>query len=67
MTSAFFNVRSAVVPGSVSPKDTIDLVRLFALDRLVVGRRQLVCRWRQDDDGRLSCFWEPDIGPLPRH
>jgi len=65
MTSAFFNVRSAVVPSTVSPKDTADFVRLFALDRLVVGRRQLVCRWRQGDDGRLSCIWEPDIGIVP--
>jgi len=66
MASAFFNVRSAAVPSPVLLTGTIDLVRLFALDRLVVSRRQLVCRWRRDDDGRLSCIWEPDVVPVPR-
>jgi hypothetical protein len=40
---------------------TTDFVRLFALDRLPAERQRLVCRWRQDADGRLSCIWEPDI------
>ena len=61
MTSAFLNVRSAVAPSAVSLKITTDFVRLFALDRLRADRQRLVCRWRQDADGRLSCSWEPDI------
>jgi hypothetical protein len=66
MTSAFFNDRSAAALSPVLPKGTIDLVRLFSLDRLAAGRRQLVCRWRQDNDGRLSCVWELDIVLIPR-
>jgi hypothetical protein len=67
MTSAFLNVRSAVAPSIVSrqgaiDRGTTDFVRLFALDRLRADRQPLVCRWRQDADGRLSCIWEPDIG-----
>jgi hypothetical protein len=61
MASAIFNVRSAAAPGTASLKDTKDLVRLFALDRLPAGRPRLVCRWHRDADGRLSCSWEPDI------
>ena len=66
MTAAFLNVRSAIAPGTVSgpgaiDRGTTDFVRLFALDRLRADRRRLVCRWRQDADGRLSCSWEPDI------
>ena len=61
MTAAILNVRSAAAPGTVSLKDTKDLVRLFALDRLRADRQRLVCRWRQGADGRLSCSWEPDI------
>ncbi len=65
MTAAFLDVRSAVAPGSVSSKDTRDLVRLFALDRPQIDRQRLVCRWRVEADGRLSCIWEPDIIPGP--
>jgi hypothetical protein len=66
MTAAILNVRSAVTPGTVSRpgaivRGTTDFVRLFALDRLPAGRQRLVCRWRQDAGGRLSCSWEPDI------
>jgi hypothetical protein len=66
MTSAFLNVRSAVAPSTVSSpgaidRGTTDFERLFALDRLRAERHRLVCRWRQDADGRLSCIWEPDI------
>jgi hypothetical protein len=66
MTSAFLDVRSAVAPGTVSHprainRGTTDFVRLFALDRLRAERQRLVCHWRQDADGRLSCSWEPDI------
>jgi hypothetical protein len=63
MTAAILNVRSAAAPGTVSPKGTKDLVRLFALDRLPVGRPRLVCRWHRDADGRLACLWEPDGDP----
>jgi hypothetical protein len=66
MTAAILNVRSAAAPGTVSLKGAIDrgttdFVRLFTLDRLRADRQRLVCRWRQDADGRLSCIWEPDI------
>jgi hypothetical protein len=64
MTSAFLNVRSAATPAVVSLKDTRDLVCLFGLDRLRGDRPRLVCRWRRDPDGRLSCVWEPDIPPF---
>jgi hypothetical protein len=60
MTAAILNVRSAAAPGTVSLKGTKDLVRLFALDRLPVGRSRLVCRWHRDADGRLACTWGPD-------
>jgi hypothetical protein len=63
MTAAFLNVRPAVAPDIVSPQDTRDLVRLLALDRLQIDRPRLVCRWRVEADGRLSCIWEPDIVP----
>jgi hypothetical protein len=66
MTAAFLNVRSAAAPSAVSrpgaiDRSTTDFVHLFALDRLRADRQRLVCRWRQDADGRLSCSWEPDI------
>ncbi|HEX9523320.1 MAG TPA: hypothetical protein VF949_10140 [Reyranella sp.] len=60
MTAAILNVRSAAAPGTVSLKDTKDLVRLFALDRLPVDRPRLVCHWHRDADGRLACTWGPD-------
>ena len=60
MNAAFLNVRSASMPSTVSPQGARDLVRLFALDRLRIRRLRLVCRWRVDADGRLSCLWEPD-------
>jgi hypothetical protein len=63
---AILDIRPAVEPGIVPPNvATIDLVRLFALDRLPVGRRRLVCRWHRAD-GRLACIWEPDIVPIPQ-
>jgi hypothetical protein len=62
MTAAILNVRSAAVPGSVSLRDTREVVRLFALDRLGTDRPQLVCRWHLDAMGRLACPWEPDSG-----
>jgi hypothetical protein len=39
---------------------TVDLVKLFGIDRLPSGRR-LVCRWHREPDGRIACHWEPDI------
>jgi hypothetical protein len=61
MTAAILNVHSAAAPCTVSPQGTKDLVRLFALDRLPVGRPRLVCRWHRDADGRLACLWEPGL------
>jgi hypothetical protein len=71
MISAFLNVGLAMTPGAVSPQGmanlrTTDVVRLFGLDRRRVNRQRLVCRWRQDDDGRLSCSWELDAVLTPR-
>ena len=44
-------------PGAVqSTAAAIDLVHLFALDRLPAGRRRLVCRWHRVE-GRLGCIW----------
>ncbi len=60
MTAAILNVHSAAAPGIVSLKATKDLVRLFALDRLPVGRPRLACHWHRDADGRLACTWRPD-------
>ena len=59
MTTANLNVRPAIVPGTVAPSAT-NLVLLFALDRMPVSARQLVCHWHRDADGRLVCAWEPD-------
>jgi hypothetical protein len=64
--SEILDIRPAAEPGAVqSTTAVIDLVRLFALDRLPTNRR-LVCRWRRRADGRLACTWEPDIVPLPQ-
>jgi hypothetical protein len=41
---------------------TNNLIRLFGLDRLPLGRR-LTCRWHRQPDGRLAAIWEPDISP----
>ena len=57
----------AAAPGVVQSTAAItDLVRLFALDDLPAARRQLVCHWHRDADGRLACTWEPDIVPNPQ-
>ena len=54
-------------PGVVQPTATVtNLVRLFALDDLPATRRQLVCHWHRDADGRLACTWEPDIALIPQ-
>ena len=59
--SAIPDICPAVEPGGVSPNAAeIDLVRLFALDNLPVGRRRLVCRWHRVG-GRFVCIWQPDI------
>lgn len=68
MNAAILDIRPAAAPSIVSSKSaTTDLVRLFALDRLPVGRRRLVCHWRHDAHGRLACIWEPDIALIPHH
>jgi hypothetical protein len=67
MTAAILDFRPAAPPGQVPPPGVAkDLVRLFALDRPPTGRRHLLCHWRRDAEGRLSCFWEPDIVPVRR-
>ncbi|MGO8915735.1 MAG: hypothetical protein ACLQJR_07500 [Stellaceae bacterium] len=67
MTAAILDVRPAAAPGIVPPKTAArDLARLFALDRLLSGRRRLVCHWHRDADGRLACVWEPEIGTSSR-
>jgi hypothetical protein len=53
---------SGVIP---TTRATKDFVRLFALDRVPIGRRQLVCHWHRVD-GRLASIWEPDIVPIPQ-
>jgi hypothetical protein len=56
----------------IVPFDTIaiDFPRLFGLDRLSLDRlssdRRLACRWHRELDGRLACFWEPDIVLIPQ-
>jgi hypothetical protein len=60
------DIGPAAEPGVVQPTAAaIDLVRLFALDRLPTHRR-LVCHWRRQADGRLACTWEPDIVLIPQ-
>jgi hypothetical protein len=62
MNAAILDLRPAA-PGSILPRESqSDLVRLFALDRLP-ARPRLCCRWRRGSDGRLACFWEPDLAP----
>jgi hypothetical protein len=61
MTAAILDIRPAVPRDQIPPgAATTALIRCFGLDRLPEGR-PLVCRWQRDRDGRLSCFWEPDI------
>jgi hypothetical protein len=60
------DIRPAAEPDTAATNSVAnDLERLFALDGLSAARRQLVCHWRRDADGRLSCSWEPDITSLP--
>jgi hypothetical protein len=63
MAAAILAVRRPMTPDVVLPKSVGDLARLFALDRPSL-RRELVCHWRRDADGRLACVWEPDIVPV---
>jgi hypothetical protein len=57
--------------GAAITADTIR--RLDRSIRIALARRQearptLACRWLQDADGRLSCFWEVDLPidiPIP--
>jgi hypothetical protein len=66
MNTAIVDHGSALAPGTHSRKGaTVDFVRLLALDLLPAGRRQLVCHWYRDGNGRLSCIWEPDWSPVP--
>jgi len=45
--------------GATSPSwsGTADLVRLFALDRLLAQRPGLACHWQRGADGRLVAVW----------
>jgi hypothetical protein len=62
MTAAILNTRRLALPETVLPQDTtIDLLRLFGLDR-APPRRRLVCHWHRDADGKLVAAWEPEIG-----
>jgi len=66
MISAFLNVGLRLAPGAVATlgkinKGATDLVTLLAIDHPRVERCPLACHWHCDDDGRLSCIWEPDI------
>jgi hypothetical protein len=57
--------------GAANAADTIE--RLDRTIRITLALRQearptLVCRWLQDADGRLSCYWEVDLPidiPIP--
>ncbi len=57
--------------GAASAADTVG--RLERTIRIALARRQeahptLACRWLQDADGRLSCYWEVDLPidiPIP--
>jgi hypothetical protein len=53
MTTAILDVRP--VSGA-----SVDLVRLFNLDRLP-ERPPLACHWQRDADGRLRCRWAPVV------
>jgi hypothetical protein len=66
MAAAILDVRPAPVTGPAKDAKT-DLIRLFALDRLSVGRKALACHLRREADGRLAGIWAPDIGVSPRH
>jgi|HubBroStandDraft_4_1064222.scaffolds.fasta_scaffold514235_1 hypothetical protein len=58
---AILDIRPAVEPGVVLLHPAApDLVRLFALDRLPLGRRRPVCRWHCVE-GRLACISEPAV------
>ena len=58
--------RPASEPDIVSSNPArTDLLRLFALYDVAAVRRQLVCLWRRQADGRLACTWKPDIAPTP--
>jgi hypothetical protein len=53
-------------PGTVpSNAAAIDLISLFAFDRLSPDRR-LICLWAREIDGELACHWEPDIVLIPQ-
>jgi hypothetical protein len=67
MTAAILNVRSAAAWSPVSLKSSRDFLRLAALDRRHVERPRLVCRWRRDPDGRLSCVWEQGVEASGSH
>ncbi|MEA3198406.1 MAG: hypothetical protein QOF32_2458 [Gammaproteobacteria bacterium] len=58
--------RPAVVPGPVfAPRAAkTNHVRLLAPDDWPTGRRQLVCHWYQDRNGRLACLWAARITPI---
>jgi len=43
----------------------IDLACPFGRAR-VPSNGPLVCRWHRELGGRLACFWEPDIVPIPQ-
>jgi hypothetical protein len=62
-----------IAPSCGAPIAADTVVRLNRSIRIALARRQearptLVCRWLQDADGRLSCYWEVDLPidiPIP--
>lgn len=64
MSTAVLDIRPATWQGTVQSKaPTNDSVRLLTLDGFSDRHRPLICRWRRDAEGRLSCTWEPNFGP----
>jgi hypothetical protein len=51
-------------PSLTTADSDTDLIGLFKLDRLPSDRR-LICHWHREPDGRIACYWEPDIVPIP--
>jgi hypothetical protein len=61
------DTRPAVGPGTATTYTAPDnLVHVFALDRVPISRRRLLCHWRRQADGCLACSWEPDIVLTPQ-
>jgi hypothetical protein len=52
----------AAAPDGVPPAATkVDVLRAFGLGRRSFDHQRLTCHWVRQCDGRLACYWEPDI------